>query len=190
VSLTLPMVTTETIPPRETFLNEVPDVGPSILRMFEAWSDARRGHAVPRRKDFDPLAVPDLLKFVWIYRMDPAIGDYVCDLAGEEVHDAWGGSIKGKHLRAIIGDTNHRIVRERWDRIRDVPMVLYGAAADDPAASSSRFVERLVMPLSDAAGHVTSIIGVSLYNPTFSRRDYTPTVASHVTFIAVDAFAG
>lgn len=176
--------------PLESLRAHLPEVGARIERVFDGWIAARHGRAVPRRADFDPLTIPDLLGFVWIYRLDTKLGDFVCELAGERVNMAWGRSIKGQRLRDIVGEDNHPKIIERWNRIREEPMILYGAAVGEPGSGGKQFVERLVLPLADNAGRNDSILGVSLYENYFDRREYTPTAPPHAVLIPVAAFGG
>jgi hypothetical protein len=146
---------------------------------------------VPRRADFDPLLVPGLLRFMWIYRFVPEHEDYVCELAGEETNGAWGQSLKGRALRSIVGDRNHPTVFERWSAIRRAPQILHGARRQVPGTplkgplglSDHRWVERLVMPLIGRDGTVDAVLGVALYDETFNRDNYTPTISDQVRMV-------
>lgn len=139
------------------------DADPRVVRFLDAWRQARRGALVPLRDAFDPMAIPGLLGCVWMYRFDPALDDFVCRLAGEEVNAAWGGSIRGRTLREIVGDANHPRVIARWRRMLAGPSIQYGAAAEHLSEGRSRHVERLVLPLASAPGVLDRTLGISLY---------------------------
>ena len=136
---------------------------PGIFRFLESWKMARGGRLLPRKRDFDPLRTPDLLSSVWLYRYDEGPKDFVCQLAGEDVNDAWGGSIRGKTMREIVGERDYPIMIERWTRIVSTPLVHYGAASERLSELNTRRAERLLLPLTDDAGQAIFMLGISLY---------------------------
>lgn len=134
-----------------------------ILTFFAAWQALRGGRLVPYRRDFDPMAVASLLSSIWLYRYDSELEDFVCRLAGEDVNQAWGGSIRGLTLRQIVGQEDHRVVLSRWRNIIAKPAIHYGAAMERLTNQELRRAERLIVPLSDDNGDVNFVIGISLY---------------------------
>ena len=81
-----------------------------LITFFDAWRAARMGAVIPSKRNFDPIEVPSLLRYTWLYRFEPTLGDFVCLVAGEDVKRAWGGdSIKGKLLREVVGDRDHAL---------------------------------------------------------------------------------
>lgn len=141
---------------------------PRIFRFLNAWRQARKGRLVPEKRDFDPLNVPDLLPYTWLYRYRPELGDFVCRLAGEEVNAAWGASIKGKTLKEVVGDKDHEIVLQRWRSILTVPQSLYGKSDERLTEITHRSAQRLLLPLTDPDGLPAFMLGISLY--TFSKN--------------------
>lgn len=141
---------------------------PRVFRFLDAWRAVRGDRIVPERRDFDPLALPDLLSFLWLYRFEPARNDYVVRLAGEEVNAAWGFSIRGKTMREIVGDDDYPVMRARWDKILSVPLLHHGAATERLSAIRSRRAERMLLPLADN-GVRNTMLGISLY--TISATD-------------------
>ena len=134
-----------------------------LLTFFDAWRASRTDALVPTKRDFDPFQVPSLLRYAWLYRFDHTVGDFVCQLAGEDVIRAWGGPIKGKPLRDVIGEQDHPIVFERWRSIIDTPLIQYGAKDERLSNQDIWRAERLLMPLASSDGMLDHVIGVSLY---------------------------
>lgn len=174
---------TEAVPSRPTIEDRLSGVDPRIFAFFRAWRAARREAMVPRRVDFDPLAVPSLLLHVWLYRLDPGLDDFVCRLAGEEVNAAWGRSIRGRTLREVVGDADHPTVLRRWRQIVGVPLVHYGAAAERLSALETRSAERLLLPLSSDADVVDHVLGISLYRISADSRGRSPLVPEDIVQI-------
>ncbi|WP_416899932.1 MAG: PAS domain-containing protein [Minwuia sp.] len=136
---------------------------PRIFRFLDAWRGARHGRLLPRKRDFEPLDVADLLGCVWLYRYDGEAGDFICRLAGEAVNDAWGGSIRGLTLRRIVGEADYPVMIGRWRRIVSTPLIHYGADSERLSGLSARRAERLLMPMTDDEGEAVFMLGLSLY---------------------------
>ena len=137
---------------------------PRIAELLDAWRAARHGDLVARRSAFDPLTIARMLEYVWIYRVALERGDYVCDLAGEEVNAAWGCSIKGRTLTEIVGSANRDTLAQRWDDARDGPAILYSTTVHLPDPHVVHRVERLVLPMTGRTGQIDSMLGISLYD--------------------------
>ena len=168
---------TEGTPLNPAVTSRLVGADPRVFEFIEAWRAARRGRLVPRREDFDPMAVPGLLGCVWLYRSDPDLDDFVCRLAGEEIKAAWRGNLKDRTLREIIGGDDHAVVMERWRRITAGPLIQYGAAAERGGDGRQCRVERLVLPLASADGMIDHMLGPSLYalaSPNLTRTILVP----------------
>jgi len=148
------------------FRAELSEADSRIFELLDVWKAARGAALVPDRRDFDPMAVPHLLHFIWMYRFDPASGDFVCRLAGERINDTWGRSIRGRTLRQIVGEADHPTVFGRWQQIMAVPLVQYGAASERLSALEIHAAERLLLPLADEDGSRNTMLGISLYRIT------------------------
>jgi hypothetical protein len=163
--------------PDASLSTRLADADPRIIGFLEVWRDARAGRLVPMKRDIDPTRFPTLLPFIWLYRLEPTRGDFVCRLAGESVNDAWGRSIRGRALEEIVGEADYPTIRERWERILSVPQVQYGTALERLSAMSSHRAERLLVPLTSDDGVRDQILGISLYRfdgTSPSRRTLVP----------------
>ncbi|NMM44553.1 PAS domain-containing protein [Rhodospirillaceae bacterium KN72] len=150
-----------------TLKDIVPDADPRIFQFFDAWNAARAvggvHRTIPYKRDFDPASIPGLLHQTWLYRYDPDLGDFVCNLAGEEVNHAWGKSIRGMRLRDIVGIEDHPTILDRWHRIVGKGMVHYGASRERLTRLKVQIGERLLLPLLDGEDRVDYVLGISLY---------------------------
>ena len=144
--------------------DRLPGIDPRLVGFFEAWRAIRApGEVVPRREAFDPLAIPELLPDVFLYRLADDGEDFVCRLAGERVNEAWGRSIRGLTLRQIVGERDHPTIRARWARIVGTPALHYGRVRERLSNQRLRRAERLLLPLASADGRIDWVLGVSLY---------------------------
>ena len=156
---------------------------PRIALFLNAWRDARQGSLVPYKHDFDPISVPGLLRFVWMYRYDPDLGDFVCLLAGEDVNTAWGRSIKNAKLQEVVGLQDHATVLERWLQIVGRPAGLHGAKDERLTAHETWRAERMILPLRSDGGETDHVIGLSLYRLALPDGQRQPLVSEDITII-------
>jgi hypothetical protein len=145
------------------FRRRIPDASPKIHSFFGAWLDARGDAMVPRRKSFSPITIPTLLRFVWMYEFDQRRQDFVCQLAGESVNEAWGGSIRGRTIREIVGNIDYPVLRSRWDIIIGQPAIQYGAVEERLTSMEVWQAERLLLPMASKDGAINVMLGISLY---------------------------
>ncbi len=147
---------------------------------LDAWREARGTRIVPLRKAFDPLSVPSLLSNIYIYKWDPDQGDYICELAGEVVNDAYGRRIKGDTLAGIVGLEDHQTIIDRWGRILGVPCIHYGSINESLSKRPMQRAERLLLPFESRPGLRDTIIGVGLYSERPSWPDQPPLMPSDI----------
>lgn len=151
-----------------------------LIAFLEAWRNSRSGAVHPNKRNFDPFQVPTLLRYTWLYRYDPALSDFVCLLAGEDVNRAWGGPIKGKPLREIVGDVDHPTVLQRWLQIVQTPLVQYGAKDERLSNQDLWRAERLLMPLSSVSDQADHVIGISLYRLAAHEELHAPLISEDI----------
>ncbi len=156
---------------------------PRVAMFLNAWRSARQGAPVPYKSDFDPLSVPSLLRFIWMYRYNPDLDDFVCLLAGEDINTAWGRSIKNARLREVVGPQDHATVLERWKQIVSIPAAIHGARDERLTAHESWRAERLILPLRSEVGQTDHVIGLSLYRLTLPDGLREPLVSEDITVI-------
>ncbi|UUX51066.1 PAS domain-containing protein [Nisaea acidiphila] len=172
----------------EQLRNRIPQADPRLFKFFACWLDAREDALVPRRRDFSPFEVPTLLRFIWIYRFDPEAGDYVCQLAGESVNEAWGQGIKGRTIREVVGEKDYPVCKKRWDRIIGEPAVQYGAVEEKLSALDAWHAERLILPMASDDGTVDVILGISLYNLDHVISEGNASVSEYILQIPCEEF--
>lgn len=156
---------------------------PRVATYLDAWRVARKDALVPLKQDFDPLAIPSLLRFVWIYRLDAQLDDFICLLAGEEVNRAWGRSIKGEVLRTIVGTADHATVKSRWLQAVNTPAAIHGAKDEKLTEHESWRAERLILPLRSDTGAVDHVLGLSLYRIAPPTEPREPLISEDITII-------
>lgn len=147
----------------EDVLLRLAEAGRPSLSLLNCWCAMREGQDVPSRRNFDPTLLGRYLAKVYLYAFDEARGDFVCRLAGEEVNEAWGGSIKGRAFREVVGDDHHAAALARWRAIIETPLVQFGVMEDEVGRDRRRVGERLVTPVRDENGATLMILGLGDY---------------------------
>jgi|TARA_R110002072_G_scaffold19040_25_gene70621 hypothetical protein len=157
-----------------------------IGQMFDYWVSLRRTRLLPRKEDFDPTKVPNLLRSIWIFRYERQQRRFICNLAGEAINMAWDQtSIAGKEIEAVIGKRNFPAVQERWIRAIETPALLYAMRLDPTSTDPHPFIERFVAPLSDHSGQASHLIGVSLYSVYCRMFPNTPLDSNQFRFLDI-----
>lgn len=151
-----------------------------LFTFLDAWRGSRADSLVPTKRDFDLFQVPSLLRYTWLYRFDTDAGDFVCLLAGEDVNRAWGGPIKGKTLREVVGEQDHPIVLKRWREIIETPLIQYGAKDEKLTNQDIWRAERLLLPLASIEGRRNHVIGVSLYRLSAYEEARAPLIEEDI----------
>lgn len=134
-------------------------------QLLRHWVAIRGDDMIPCRADVDPLCITACLPHMWIYRLDRARDDFICELAGEEVATVWGKTITGLPAREIMGDSEHDVVFRRWTRVLDTPAVAHSVKRLE---GKLRLAERLSLPVRDRDGQLTSVVGMALFS--FSEK--------------------
>lgn len=139
-------------------------IHPLILDFCHHWLEIRKDRLIPRKQDFDPIAIPACLTHTWLYRYDPNIDEFICTLAGEEVNLAWGKSIKGMTLREIVGAEDASTIHARWRHLLEEPAILHGNRNERLSRHWHLNAERLALPLTENNDDkATHLIGISIY---------------------------
>jgi len=166
-------------------LAELPAPSKEALAFIEAWKAARHGRLVPRKRDFDPLAVPLLLPDLWIYEYLPAEDAFRCRLAGERVNKAWGVSIAGRMSDEVLGAEANVHVSGVWKRVLGGPLIQF-TTLDRPSENDLYMAERTIVPLSDDAGALIFVLGMSRYSLGTLHPVAPPTVPKTAYLIYCD----
>jgi hypothetical protein len=159
-------------------------VEPDLFRLFDYWSDKRRGRSMPAREDIDPLELSWALSRLSLFDFDPAVG-FRYRLAGGEVAEVFGrGNLKGLTFRDLLSPQGAKVVEERWLPIVTERCVCCMKGMVYRAAERTPIGERLVLPLADTPdGPVTSLLSMTICQwvdgdvpqaVTMARAEYIP----------------
>ena len=134
---------------------------PLITEFVDYWLDLVRDGQLASRSDIDPMAIPGCLPHVWIYRAQPRLGLYQCELSGEAINTAWGQNIKGYNSLELFGHEGNGIVARRWRFLLENNVYAYSRFLGSYHAKSS---ERIAAPFLDEEGNANIIFGITIYD--------------------------
>lgn len=137
---------------------------PRLLAVARHWQVARGERAMPAWKDIDPVALGRLLPLVWAWRWDAARGAFFGRLAGQEVEDALGGSIRGRPMDAVFGPEVAALVTGRYRAVMQVPAALRSAGKVFRHMGGEGTGERIVLPLAPDASSDGGVLGATVYH--------------------------
>lgn len=138
---------------------------------------ANKAGGVPRRADFDPLDIPEILPKIWIYgRVD---GRYVIRVTGNDFDRRWGGGVlQGDPIETFIPAHALKRILKRLDRVLETGWYGHGwSNMVDPV--SDDLIERAYGPMVDANGERNLVIGVTDFGSVkkYPKENVAPQVA-------------
>lgn len=136
-----------------------------LRRLAAYWFGKRGPYAATRRVDIDPLDVPWILPFAWLYDYESDTGRFRCRLAGESVRDGYPFNIIGMYLDEIIDADDWAVTRPTHRLMMETPAIGHSRGRIyRPKLGRTGHVERLILPLSDESGaRVNMVFGASIY---------------------------
>jgi hypothetical protein len=132
---------------------------PMIHHLAGYWRGLRESGRLPRKREFDPLDLPDALgRLTVLERLED--GDYFYRLYGLRSAETSGYDLTGKRLRQMAGDATP-FFASRYDRCLDLGQPLY--TLHQPVNMPTvTLLERLLMPFADEDGTPRFVVAFSM----------------------------
>jgi hypothetical protein len=147
--------------PVETFLSRIE--APALRLIADHWIEVRGTRLMPRWSDIDPARIAPSLPFVWSYRYDAEEDEFIGRLAGDEIVQAFGQSLRGKRMKEFMGPEAHRVF-SAWQRTVVMrPALLHGKGAVYSRADRRYNGERLALPLSEDGIRGDGVLGATIF---------------------------
>ncbi|MFC7050200.1 PAS domain-containing protein [Emcibacter nanhaiensis] len=128
--------------------------------LFQYWNKIRGTRSMPRRKDFEPTEVPNVLKHILMVNVEQATGRYLIRLLGSETVQALGADPTGQYVDSI--PVISRVVeRCNWIVENKIPYYYQG----NVEWSEKNFLEyrSITFPFSDDGETVDIIMAAMVY---------------------------
>lgn len=125
-----------------------------IMDLLRYWESLRGGRIAPARSEIDPRQIKSALRHTFILEFDP-IGGIRFRLAGEEVSALMGMELRGMPACSLIDIPDRQeFVQSLHGMARNPEIVEYSLAAQ-----SNTLARMLLLPMQDADGDITRILG-------------------------------
>ena len=156
-----------------SFTDFVASIQHARLRdVAEHWGRVRNGRLMPAWADLEATALRRNLAIVWAWKYDRATDRFVGRLAGEEINDAFGKSLRGADMEDFFRDFDFPRIFLRHKRVVTEPCCAHGLGQVFGHAHRIGYGERIIMPLAEDGVHGDGIFGATLYDPR--PRDWDP----------------
>ncbi len=146
-------------------LDDLPVRDTRLRALLKYWLDIRDGCAVPDKRRFDPVSVPNLLPYIFLWSYDWRSGDLLFRLAGEHILNMFGREPKpGMALEDCFPGNAGEPARRHFLIVvneKSIMHLQWKVRTDEGTALSS---ERLILPLSDDGDVPTHVVGATLYS--------------------------
>jgi len=157
---------------------------PRLREIAEHWDRARGGKLMPAWGDLDATELRRNLAIVWAWKYDRASDRFTGRLAGEEINDAFGKSLRGADMAEFFKEFDYPGIFARHRRVVTEPCCAHGTGRVFAHARRVGLGERIIMPLAEDGVHGDGIFGATLYDPRPREWEEgaVPVVGETVTF--------
>jgi len=152
----------------ESFLASIE--APALREVAAYWQEARGSRRMPGWKDIDPAAIARHLPIVWSWRYDRHADTFTGRLAGEEITEVFGKSLRGVPMREFFADWQYDLIFARHRRVVTEPAFAHGAGPVFIHAGRSGMGERVILSLANDGILGDGILGATVYGMTPSER--------------------
>jgi len=141
-----------------TFIDAPRD--PDLQALYNYWNGVRGKRPMPSRQDIDPMAIPKLLPFVFMYNVTAEGGGYTVRIAGEELIRFLGSNPKGHPAGSSMTQRGAMVLVKVLDAVamERAPKFRAGKAHWRPEREHRDF-EGCFLPLSSDGQTVDIIFG-------------------------------
>lgn len=114
---------------------------------------------MPRFADIDPVEIPKALSRLYILDVLPG-GDFIYRLAGEDVSDRYGPSLKGKRISEIYPKGDTEAIISRWRMVATDGVCCFTKTVHATGRNRQITACRLLLPLGEGEFLAQHVLGV------------------------------
>lgn len=116
---------------------------------------------MPRRRDFRPASVRSILGYIFLIDVLPEESDYRFSLFGEHMAILFGANLTNKRLSEVGDETLRGHLGRTYDAVVASKSFQY-LRGRYTWPDRSVEIERLLVPMADDAGNLTTIFGLTI----------------------------
>lgn len=142
---------------------------PALGRVESYWEALRDGRAMPTRAEVDPRGISDVLEYAFVLeRIAPGLARI--RLAGMHLNELMAMEVRGMPITAMFLPEARRELQRVLESVLESPAVVRLTLASDKGFSRPPLeAQMMLLPLRDAEGRVTRILGVLQANGHIGR---------------------
>ena len=114
---------------------------------------------MPRFSEIDPVEIPAALSRLYILDVLPH-GDFIYRLAGEDVSERYGASLKGKRISEIYPKGDTEAIVSRWQMVATDGVCCFTKTVHATARNRRISACRLLLPLGESGVSAQHVLGV------------------------------
>ena len=138
---------------------------PRLRAIAEYWHRVRGTKLMPAWGDLDAIELRENLPIIWAWKYDRTADRFIGRLAGEEINNAFGKSLRGVDAAEFFKDFDYPKIFARHRRVVTEPCLVHGSGQVFIHAHRIGIGERIIMPLAEDGVHGDGLFGATLYNP-------------------------
>ncbi|MBI1245133.1 MAG: PAS domain-containing protein [Alphaproteobacteria bacterium] len=127
------------------------------------WDEVRSGRLMPGWSHIDPVAIARHLPIVWSWKYDRAADRFTGRLAGEEINNAFGRSLRGADMAEFFRDADFDGIFARHRRVARGVCLAHGHGQVFSHARRVGIGERIILPLAEDGTNGDGIFGATVY---------------------------
>jgi hypothetical protein len=131
---------------------------PHIAQLASYCNELAGDSAMPNRNDFRPGRVSQLLGCVFLVEVIATENDYFFELCGSYMQIAFGADLSKKRLSTLRDEKLRTALQKTYDCVVQTGKPLYLRGLYQWPGKSVN-IERLLVPMSDHFGNLTTILG-------------------------------
>lgn len=136
-------------------------VDPRIEKAARYFEGLAPGTALPRRHDFRPEKVRDLLGFIFLIDILPEENDFHFSLFGVHMAVLYGADLSNRKLSEIRNPAQRDALRQSYELVVATQNFVY-LRGHYAWFNRSVGIERLLVPMCDNDGKLTTIFGLAV----------------------------
>jgi hypothetical protein len=152
----------------ESFLASIES--PALREVALHWQEARGGRRMPGWADIDATVIARHLPIVWSWKYDRATDSFTGRLAGEEITEVFGKSLRGVAMKDFFAEWQYDIIFARHRRVVAEPAFAHGSGPVFIHAGRYGLGERIILPLAADGVHSDGLLGATVYRMTRDDR--------------------